>query len=162
LYLAAILPDPWHLPTPLKTAIGTFYTKADAAILLPQIISFMKTHTRNGKDILVIPDPPSFYVYAGMQSPTRWYSLVPGVVDPEHEQEFIREVTANEVRYVLLANREVPECGVAPFGAGYNKVIYQWIIQNYRRVEKFGPLPIGFPNPYVMNVYELKDIDPAS
>jgi hypothetical protein len=161
LYFVAILPDRRYLPTPVKTDIGTFYTKRDVAILLPQIISFMKTHTRNGRDILVIPDPPSFYVYAGMQSPTRWYSLVPGVVDPEHEQDFINEVTANDVRYVLLSNRAFPECGVGTFGSGYNAVLYQWLTKNFRRVEKFGPLPIGFPDSYVLNVYERKDIVPA-
>jgi hypothetical protein len=162
LYFAKILPDPRHLPTPLKTNIGTFYTKPDVAILLPEIISFMKTHTRNGKDILVIPDPPSFYVYAGMQSPTRWYSLVPGVVDPEHEQEFIRQAVANNVRYVLLSNRAFPECGVGSFGVDYNKAIYQWITTNYRKVDKFGPLRIGFPDSYVLTVYERKDIAPNS
>ena len=161
LYFIMLFPDPRHLPTPLKTDIGTFYTKTDVATLFPQIISFMKAHTRNGKDILVVPEPPSLYVFAGMQSPTRWYSLVPGVVDPEHEQEFINEVTANDVRYILLSNRAVPEYGIAPFGVGYNKMIYQWITSNYRRVEKFGPLPVGFPDSYIMNVYERNDIEPT-
>jgi len=52
LHFVALLPDPRRLPTPLKTDIGTFYTKTDVALLFPQIISFMKTHTKNGKDIL--------------------------------------------------------------------------------------------------------------
>jgi len=57
-------------------------------------------------------------------------------------QEFIREVTANDVRYVLLSNRTVGEYGIAPFGPpDYNKIIYQWIMQNYRKGRaNFGPL----------------------
>jgi hypothetical protein len=162
LYFVALLPDPRRLPTPLKTDIGTFYTKTDVALLFPQIISFMKTHTKNGKDILVVPEPPSLYVFAGMQSPTRSYSLTPGVVDPEHEQEFIREVTANDVRYVLLSNRTVGEYGIAPFGAGYNKIIYQWIIHNYRKVGQFGPLRDSLPDAYIMSIFERKSTEPAS
>ncbi len=161
LYFVALLPDPRRLPTPLKTDIGTFYTKTDVALLFPQIISFMKTHTKNGKDILVVPEPPSLYVFAEMQSPTRSYSLLPGVVDPEHEQEFIREVTANDVRYVLLSNRTVGEYGIAPFGAGYNKIIYQWIMQNYRKVGQFGPLRDSLPDAYIMSIFERKSTEPA-
>jgi len=161
LYFVTLLPHPWQLPTPMTNEFGTLYTRSDVAILFPQIISFMKTHTRNAKDILVLPEPPSLYVFAGMQSPTRWYSLLPGVLDSRQEQDFIREVTANDVRYVLLSNRPVPEYGVGPFGVGYDRVIYQWINDNYRKIDKLGPLPDSFPDPYIMSIFERKDAKPA-
>jgi hypothetical protein len=161
MYFFTLLPHPSRLPTPLTNEFGTFYTRSDVAIIFPQIISFMKTHTRNGKDILVLPEPPSLYVFAGMQAPTRWYSLLPGVLGPEQEQNFISEVTANDVRYVLLSNRAVPEYGVAPFGAGYDQVIYQWLNQNFRKIDKLGPLPNSWPDPYVMSIFERKDAKPA-
>jgi hypothetical protein len=161
LYFFTLLPHPWRLRTPLTNEFGTLYTRSDVATLFPQIISFMKTHTRNGKDILVLPEPPSLYVFAGMQAPTRWYSLLPGVLDSDQEQDFIREVTANDVRYVLLSNRAVPEYGVAPFGAGYDRVIYQWISQYFLKIDKLGPLPNSWPDPYVMSIFERKDAKPA-
>ncbi len=156
-----LFPKPWLLRSPLTTEVGTFYTRTDVTIIFPQIISFMKSHTKNGRDILVLPEPPSLYTFAGMLAPTRWYSLLPGVVDPDHEQEFIREATANDVRYVLISNRVVPEYGVAPFGIGYNQQIYQWITANFRNIGRHGPLPNSQPGPYLINIYERKDIEPA-
>jgi len=120
-------PKPQMLPTPLAAEYGSFYTRSDVATLFPQIISFRKTHTRNGKDILVLAEPPSLYVFAGMEAPSRWYSLVPGYLAPEQEQEFINEVASNEVRYVLIANRKLTEYGVRGFlNDGYNHSIYRW------------------------------------
>ncbi|HEV2521019.1 MAG TPA: hypothetical protein VGT24_01450 [Candidatus Acidoferrales bacterium] len=158
--LAAImfLPNPGLLPAPLQTDIGTFYTHRDISILFPEIISFMKTHTRNGKDILVLPEPPSLYTFAGMQSPTRWYSLLPGVVAPDQERVFIQEAASSDVRYVLISNRPMPEYRVTTFGQGYDEVIFQWITTNFRKVGQFGPLPNNLPNAYVMNIFERKDL----
>src|SRR5262249_26993237 len=47
-----LFPRPQMLPTRLQTKYGSFYTRPDVAVLFPQIISFMRTHTKNGKDIL--------------------------------------------------------------------------------------------------------------
>ncbi len=152
-------PNPKTLTTRLSTDNGSFYTNADVATLFPQIISFMKTHTRNGKDILVIPDPPSLYVFAGMEAPSRWYALVPGYVSPDQEQQYIDEVAANHVRYVLISNRIVAEYKVHGFAqGGYNPAIYNWIMANYVKVGQFGPLPDAAYPPYIMWVYEKKDL----
>jgi hypothetical protein len=157
LLLAAFLPNPRSLPAPLDTGIGTFYTRADVSILFPQIVSFMRTHTKNGKDILVLPEPPSLYVFAGTQAPTRWYSLLPGMVAPGQEQEYIDEAVSNNVRYILISNRTIPEYGVAPFGSGYDQAIYKWITANFKKVGRFGPLAEGYPDPYVVSIFERID-----
>jgi hypothetical protein len=152
-------PRPALLPTRLTTEYGSFYTRPEVATLFPQIISFMKTHTRNGKDILVLPEPPSLYVFAGMDAPSRWYSLVPGYVPPEKEQEFIDEVAAAQVRYVLIANRLLLEYGVQGFAnGGYNPSIYRWMMANYVKVGQFGPLPDAPRPPYIMWVFEKKGL----
>jgi hypothetical protein len=151
-----LLPNPQSLPAPLTTQYGTFYTKHDAAVLFPQIISFMKTHTRNGRDILVLPEPPSLYVFAGMQAPSKWYSLLPGVLPPAQEPEFLQEIAANQVRYVLIGNRGMPEYGPVHFGNGYNDSVYHWINENYVRVGQFGPLPNETSLPYIMWIFEKK------
>lgn len=150
-------PKPQMLPTRLATEYGSFYTRSDVATLFPQIISFMKTHTRNGKDILVLPEPPSLYVFAGMEAPSRWYSLVPGYLAPEQEQEFINEVASNQLQYVLIANRNLTEYGVRGFmNDGYNHSIYRWILANYVKVGQFGPLPGAQYPPYIVLVFEKK------
>ena len=153
-------PKPQVLPTRLATEYGSFYTRSDVATLFPQIISFMKTHTRNGKDILVLPEPPSLYVFAGMEAPSRWYSLVPGYLAPEQEQEFINEVASNQVQYVLIANRNLAEYGVQGFlNDGYNHSIYRWIMENYVKVGQFGPLPAAPYPPYIVWVFEKKELE---
>jgi len=152
-------PRPQILSTKLTTGNGSFYTRPDVAVLFPQIISFMKTHTRNGKDILVLPEPPSLYVFAGMEAPSRWYSLVPGYVAPEQEQQYIDEAASNHVRYVLIANRILTEYNVHGFAnGGYNQQVYQWIMANYVKVGQFGPTPDAPHPPFIMWIYEKKDL----
>ena len=159
--LACLLffPRPQILTTRLTTDAGSFYTRSDVATLFPQIISFMKTHTRNGKDILVVPEPPSLYVFAGMEAPSRWYSLVPGYVAPDQEQQYIADLASNHVRYVLIANRILTEYNVHGFAnGGYNVPIYNWIMANYVKVGQFGPTPDA-PHPvFIMWIYERKDL----
>jgi hypothetical protein len=152
-------PNPKLLTTRLTTDNGSFYTRADVATIFPQIISFMKSHTQNGKDILFIPEPPSLYTFAGMEAPSRWYGLVPGYVSPDQEQQYIDEVAANHVRYVLISNRIVSEYKVPGFAqGGYNPTIYKWIMANYVKVGQFGPLPDAVYPPYIVWVYEKKDL----
>jgi hypothetical protein len=156
-------PKPGMLPARLTTPYGSFYTRADITVLFPQIISFMKTHTHNGKDILILPEPPSLYVFAGMEAPSKWYSLLPGVVAPEQEQDYINELDANQVRYVLISNRPFVEYGVLGFmNGGYNPRIHQWIMSNYVKVEQFGPLKDAPFPPYIMWVFEKKNPKPAN
>ncbi len=154
-----LAPKPAMLPVKLTTDVGSFYTRADVAVLYPRIISFMKSHTQNGKDILVLPEPPSLYVYAGMEAPSRMYALVPGYVAPDQEQQYIDQVSANHVRYVMIANRIVTEYHVPGFAnGGYNTQIYNWIMANYRYVGQFGALPGATYPPYTMWVYERNDL----
>ncbi len=162
--VVGLLPRHQVVNTPMKTEFGTIYTEADRATLFPQIISFMKSHTRNGKDILVLPESPSLYYFSGMQSPSRWYEVQPGVLDPQQELTFINDADSAHVQYVLVCNRHVDEFGVAPFGIGYDQSIYKWLVANYIKVSQFGPRPDLLPKnvdlknyePYVMEVYEKK------
>jgi hypothetical protein len=164
LLIIGLFPPRDILNAPMKTEFGTIYTKADRAVLFPQIVSFMRAHTRNGKDILVLPESPSLYFFSGMQSPSRWYEAQPGVLDPKQELTLINEANSAHVRYVLLCNRHVDEFGVAPFGIGYDQSIYKWIIANYNKIGQFGPRADLLPanndakvyQPYVMEVYERK------
>ena len=160
--LLLFFPKPQMLPARLTTAYGTFYTRYDVARLYPQIVSFMQAHTKNGKDILVIPEPPSLYVFAGVEAPTPWHQLTPGVLAPELEPRYINDLKSNDVRYILIANREFPEYGVSGFlENGYNHGIYRWVMANFTRVDQFGPLAnmAGSGDPFIMSVYERKDLE---
>jgi hypothetical protein len=149
-------PNPTPQPSPLTTSIGTVYTEPDIASLAPQIISFVKSHTKNGKDILIVPEAPIVYVMAGIQCPTRWYSLVPGYVAPTEEPKYIEEVSSADVKFVLLTNRQVPEYGIEPFGVGYNQEIYRWIVANYVKIGQLGPLNPS-PKAFAVSIFAKKE-----
>ena len=157
LFLGLVLfPKPEMLPTPLRTESGTIYTKHDMGMLFPEIISFMKTRTRNRRDILVLPESVSLYFFAGMQAPSRWYELTPGILDPREQAVFVSDIVANNVRFVLIHNRDSNVYGVAPFGIGYDQWIYQWIRANFTKIGQFGPLLDESRAPYIMSVFERK------
>jgi len=161
---ALLFPPREVLNAQMKTEFGTIYTQADRAVLFPQIISFMKTHAHTGKDILVVPEAPSLYFFSGLQSPSRWYGVQPGVLDPKQELTFIKEADSAHVQYVLICNRPVDEFGIAPFGIGYDQSIYKWILANYIKISQFGPRADLLPSdtnfegyePFVMEVYKKK------
>ena len=157
--------SPRILPARLTTDFGTFYTRPDVAEILPQVISFMRSHTRTGKDILVVPEPPSLYVFSRTEAPSKWYSLVPGYVAPEQEQQYIDQVQASHVRYILIANEDMSAFGVPDFLAGgYNLRIRGWILANYVPVGQFGPLPEKAAPyvPFIVWIYEIKDAGKAA
>jgi hypothetical protein len=157
LLFVLFFPKPWMLPSRLTTDFGSFYTRSDVATLFPEMISFMKSHTRNGKDILVLPEPASLYVFAGMDAPSHWSTLVPGTLGPDQEQQFIHEAAASQVRYVLIANRSFNEYGVRGFiNDGYSHTIYAWIMANFEKVGQFGPIPGADYPPYTVWVFEKK------
>ena len=61
-----------------------------------------------------------------MDAPSRMYSLVPGYVAPEQEQQYIDELASNHVRY--RPDRESNCRGIPCNGfanGGYNVPIYQ-------------------------------------
>jgi len=152
-------PKPEMLPAKFTSDYGSFYTTTDAAQLLPQIISFMKARTKNGKDILMLPEPPSLYVFSGTEAPTKWYSLVPGVLDPAQEPDFIRRAELNQVRYVLISDRSFNEYGIRGFiNNGYSQGIHGWINANFVKVQQFGPLRDAPYPPYIVWVFERNDL----
>jgi hypothetical protein len=152
-------PRPDMLPAKFTSEYGSLYTASDAAKLLPQLVDFMKTHTKNGKDILMLPEPPSLYVFSGTEAPTKWYSLVPGELDPVQEPEFIRQAEASQVRYVLISDRSFNEYGVRGFiNRGYSHGIYSWIMANFTKVQQFGPLRDAPYPPYIVWVFERNDL----
>jgi len=159
LLMIGFFPKPRRLSAPLKTEFGTIYTEADRAAIFPQIVSFIKTHTRNGKDILVVPEAPSLYFFSGMQSPSRWYEVQPGVLNPEQEQEFINDAESAHVQFVLLCNRHEDYYRIAPFGFGYDQAIYEWIVTNYTKIGQFGPRIDLVPSDAPLKPYEAYEMD---
>jgi hypothetical protein len=123
---------------PLRTDRGAIYTRRAEAVLFPQIIDFMKQQKAMGKIVLVIPEETSLYFFSGTDSPTRWYPLLPGALEPRREAEYIAQLEAQKIDYIVLSNRSTEEYGVPFFGIDYNQSVYQWIQKNYEVTGEFG------------------------
>ncbi len=55
------------------------------------------------------------------------------------EHEFINELVANQLLYVLISNRACVEYGVLGFmNGGYNPRIHKWIMANCVKVGRLG------------------------
>jgi hypothetical protein len=131
-------PHPQALPARLTTSLGTIYTGPSTARLFPAVIEFMKTQKALGKRVLVLPEECMLYVFSDSEAPSRWYSLAPGLLSPDDEQEYVRELIAANVDIILLSNRSTFEYGVPYFGIHYAQPIYDWILANYHAVGEFG------------------------
>lgn len=150
------MPNPSPQPAPVTTSVGTIYTESDIAEIAPVAISFMQTHTKNHNDILVLPEMEILYAFAGMQCPSRWYSLIPGYVAPYQEPQYIQEIEAADVRYILLSNSDVHPYGIEPFGVGYNQEIYRWMMANYVKIGQLGPLNPS-PKAFAVSIFAKKE-----
>jgi hypothetical protein len=149
-----LFPQPQRLPAPLTTSLGTIYTREVEATLFPQIISFMKQQKASGKHVLVLPDDASLYCFSDAEAPTRWYVLIPGVISPTQEEEYISQAERYGVDYILLSNRNTAVYGMPYFGIHYNQKIYRWMQTHYKVVGEFGIFERQPNSPFAMLIYK--------
>jgi hypothetical protein len=150
----------WLPPVLLQTPIGNIYTGGIEAHQIPRIVAFMQQESGARRHVLLLPEAPMLYAFAGSESPTRWYFLTPGVISPDEEREFINQAESYGVDYVLLSNRVFPEYGATYFGRSYCQIVYGWILNNYRLVGQFGRFrPGGY---FAMQVYEKRGQNPSN
>lgn len=79
-----------------------------------------------------------FYAFAGTEAPSRWFTLLPGLLSPAQEDTYIADLNSSGPEYILVTGRRTHEYGADYFGIDYNKKVYQWIESNYRVVGTFG------------------------
>lgn len=156
---AILLPVPfpdYELPSALHTDYGTIYTTRDKAAVFRPAIAFMKEQKALGKKVLVLPEEAPLYFFAGMQAPSRWYQLSPGLLLPEDEDTYIAGLRAAGIDYILLANHSAFEYGVPYFGLDFNRKIYRWIQDNYEVGGEFGHFVRERGSPYGLQTYRKR------
>jgi hypothetical protein len=109
---------------PLVTPIGTIYTTHAAAGQFPRIMAFIRDQSAHGKRVLILPEAPLLYALTRTEAATRWYEIVPGILSPDDQREFIRVLGIRNVDYILLSNRPTFEYGVPYFGEDYCQLVY--------------------------------------
>lgn len=156
--LICILPNSRLASVPLKTARGTINTSQENARAFSQAIQFIHRSALRAEKVLVVPEDNSLYFFAGVQSPSRWYALTPGVLPPAHEKDYIAEVERAHVEYILWSNRLLPEYGATYFGTDYNKQIGAWIRANYTVVGELGHFKLSQDSPASFLIYKRQHI----
>ena len=116
----------------------------------------MKEQKALGKHVLVLPEDLPLYFFAGMQAPSRWYQLPPGILLPEQEDTYIAELRAAGIDYILLSNHSFFEYGVPYFGLDFHQKIYRWIQDNYEISGEFGHFVRERGSPYALQIYRKR------
>jgi hypothetical protein len=78
------------------------------------------------------------YALTGTQAPSRWFTLLPGLLSPSQEDTYIADLNTARPEYILLTGRKTAEYGAAYFGIDYDQKIYHWIEANYHVAGQFG------------------------
>ncbi len=122
----------------LDTTWGKIYLAPEEASVARQIIDFILEQKRKGEQVVVLPEGNMIYALTGTEAPSRWETIIPGVLSPSQEEDYIANLTRANAAYILLTNRKTGEYGAPYFGMDYDRKIYQWIEANYRIIGEFG------------------------
>jgi hypothetical protein len=114
---------------------GWLYDDASDARVFQEALGWIERETRPGDFILVGPQLQALYVLSGRRDPLPQLSLLPGALgDPEGEMEAADALARNNVRLIIIDEREFPEFGHTSFGRSFSMVLASRIAQRYRRV----------------------------
>lgn len=122
----------------LETSWGAIRLKPEEANVARQILAFMSERKREGRQVAVLPEAPILYALAGTESPSRWYTLLPGILSPAQEDVYVADLNRAAPDYILVTSRKTREYGADYFGIDYDQKIYHWIESNYRVAGQFG------------------------
>ena len=155
-----LVPFPVHLrqPVPVETPIGTIFTRPAEAVLVPQMAAFVRAQAAAGKRVLILPEFPMLYVMGGTEAPSRWYELVPGMLDSTDERQLILDAESQQVEYVIVTNRATFEYEYPYFGIDWGKDIYSWINSNFEQSGEFGKFERRIDAPFAALIYKRRAI----
>jgi hypothetical protein len=134
-----------HLP--LQTPRGTIKVPEFKRDPYLEAIAFMKTVGQAGKRVVVMPEDVSLYFFSEVDCPVRVIGPIPYVLDPgQPTTDYINELDARQVDYILITDRHSPEYHLPYFGRDYNQRIMEFIQQHYRQVKTIGNYSLDLEN----------------
>ncbi len=132
------VPARGELPARLATSWGTLSLNTEDAPIAHDILAFVSKQREVGNRVELLPELPIVYALTDTQSASRFYTLQPGILGPQEEDEYIRDFRRANPAYVVLTNRNTAEYGAPYFGIDYNQKIYAWVMANYCATREFG------------------------
>jgi hypothetical protein len=158
-----LVPFPTHInEVPVETPIGKIFTHPAEAILVPEMISFVRAQAAAGKRVLILPEFPMLYAMTGTESASRWYELVPGMLDSADEKQLTADAESQHVEYVIVTNRSTFEYGYPYFGIDWGKDIYRWIDNNFEQSGEFGKFERRIDAPFSALIYKRRSVPVAN
>lgn len=141
--------------TRLITDRGIIYTDDQLVRPFSALIAFINTEKQAGRNVIVLPEIPALYFFCGIDPPSRWYVVTPGILQPgAAEQQFIREVGG--VDHIVISNRRTSVYGVPYFGIDYNQAVFSWIEANYEPAGEIGHFVRAPTAPFAALIYRRR------
>jgi hypothetical protein len=122
----------------LETSWGGIYLEPAEASVAREIVDFIMAQKDKGHRVVVLPEGHMIYALTRTEAPSRWETIIPGILSPSQEQQYIADLSRSDANYIVLTNRKTAEYGAPYFGIDYNRSIYEWIEANYRVAGQFG------------------------
>ncbi|MGH9799546.1 MAG: hypothetical protein ACRD82_04215, partial [Blastocatellia bacterium] len=105
---------------------------------IAEALNFITASTQPNEAIAVLPEGSDLAFLTGRRMPLRHQILIPGLMSDGDEQQAIRRLQQDRVRYVLIVNRPMREFGQEAFGRDFYAQLGGWIEANYRVVKVCG------------------------
>jgi hypothetical protein len=163
--MLALIAIPWGdvRTSRLETNWGEMYLTPEDARTARQIIDFMSEQGRLGRQVDVVPEAPMLYAFAGTEAPSRWFTLLPGLLSPSQEDNYISDLRRTDPAYIAVTARNTSEHGAPYFGVDYNQKILRWIEANYVVDREFGRFRRDGSRVFVAQLYRRRDLsEPAN
>ncbi len=119
----------------LRTPRGTMRVLPDLGLAFEQAMAFIRTHTRPGDAVAVMPEGTALDFFTNRRNPLNEEITTPGLLD---EGRAIQELADTRTPLILVTNRPTVEFGAPVLGRDYHQRLMSWIREHYRECGLFG------------------------
>lgn len=150
-------------PLPLiRTPVGEVRADQAHSIMVKELLPILDKEKLRGGRVLLLPELTGLYFIAGMQSPSRYELVLPGVVEPgKYMEAFLSELDRNPPGLIVLTNRNTSEYGVDYFGLDYDQPVMKWIESRYSVAGEVGHFERSLDAPLAALLYRPKESQKA-
>lgn len=128
-----------YLNHPISTNRGVFYTDEDSSITFNGALDYINANIPKDKSILMLPQGPILNFLTGRRAgSTRYYDLIPPIIQTFGEDNIIKEFKKNPPDYIFINNRNSADWGYAFFCRDYAFGICKFISANYEFQKEYG------------------------
>ncbi|MGD9582006.1 MAG: hypothetical protein AB7V50_11595 [Vampirovibrionia bacterium] len=139
----------------IETDRGLYLATSAQGEALSQTINYIINSTKKSDYILAIPDESILYFMTGRTSPIKYYQFIPGMIENiKEETRCLNKLKENKPSLIIISNSYINKYyNKKEWGIDYDKLIYKWILKNYKQTKTFGNTTDSNEN-YALKIYE--------